>query len=181
MTPPRQTQFLVIQIQAFVCLTSELQHSVKIKFTKFMKFCTKMFTLPKFSLPSHTEFEALKRFAIFSEYLYPQFITWDRATWEPRPTQRKKLIPWFLLSSLVAIIGSIYLAMLIRHMASDKKDADITITVQLLLILRSCSNSVATTIIFTFVLKVNEMCFMLRNLEKIKGMYDQGIDLYLHD
>ncbi|OXA62157.1 hypothetical protein Fcan01_01115 [Folsomia candida] len=142
-----------------------------------------MFTLPKFSLPSHTEFEALKRFAIFSEYLYPQFITWDRATWEPRPTQRKKLIPWFLLSSLVAIIGSIYLAMLIRHMASDKKDADITITVQLLLILRSCSNSVATTIIFTFVLKVNEMCFMLRNLEKIKGngsASSSSVGLFLH-
>ncbi|OXA63655.1 hypothetical protein Fcan01_01103 [Folsomia candida] len=143
----------------------------------------------KISIPSLTPFHALKRFVFLSEYLYPQFITWNRITWVPHPTPRNRLLPAFLLTFLliVATVHLVYFGLM--QITSKQKDPDVTITSGFVLSICFFSFTIGISISISFIFKRNQLCLVLRNLLKLKrAMFPRGtllehfnvLGLYLH-
>lgn len=118
-----------------------------------------------FSIPSHTPFQALQRFTILSESFYPQFLTWDRISWEPRPTPKSRLVPWMLFSIFVALLGLHFILILIRQLVAYEKDPDINISMGLVLILVAGAFTLTTTVVFIYMFFGNELCLLLRSLK----------------
>lgn len=73
------------------------------------------------NLPTFGIFEGMQRFAILTEYLYPQYITWDRVTWRPRATPKVKLGPWWIYSILTILAASHFLFVGIHEIAAFRK------------------------------------------------------------
>lgn len=114
-------------------------------------------------------FQAMQRFTVLSEWLYPQYITWDRLTLEVKPTSRsKRLIP-MMLSSLVAFKAVSFVYFLTRQVVSYHKDKDITFNAGVLLILASSGYSIAVVISHAYIFRVDGLRFILKNLSEIKG------------
>lgn len=122
-------------------------------------------------LPSHTNFQALQRFSIFSELFYPQTITWDRSKWEPKSTAKIKLIPWYLLSVLMTAINLRSYFTLFHQLLSHEKDPDITFEMCLYLLLYCAAFTSTSVIGFTYVTRADGILFILRSLCKNAGIY----------
>ncbi|OXA48643.1 hypothetical protein Fcan01_16529 [Folsomia candida] len=78
-----------------------------------------------------TPFEALKRFVKLSDSLYTKrYITFSKTSWELTATQlaTSKLIPWYALSLLGAMIITNYYFILLQQLLSYEKDIDISVT-----------------------------------------------------
>lgn len=119
-------------------------------------------------IPAYGPFLALQRFTIFSESLYPQYLTWDRVTWKSKPTPRKKLVPWYLFSLLNLTVSFNFLYVAFREVIAHDKDPDINITEAIILIFYICSNLTATMSIINYVFRAKEICFVMNNLQKLK-------------
>lgn len=115
-------------------------------------------------------YEALQHYAIFREALYPQYITWNRATWKPYPTPISKLIPWFSMSFILFMATMSYLYFVLREIISYEKDSDMSIAANLMFLLCICVSGLDIAVINTFVFKVHEICFALSNLGSTKMM-----------
>lgn len=84
-----------------------------------------------------TPFEALKRFVKLSDSLYTKrYITFSKTSWELTATQlaTSKLIPWYALSLLGAMIITNYYFILLQQLLSYEKDIDISVTMCLSLV-----------------------------------------------
>lgn len=126
-------------------------------------------------LPSYTKFQALQRFAIFSESCYPQTITWNRLIWEPKPTTKIKLIPWYLLSISMATMNLSFYFTLFSQILSYTKDPDISFELGLFLVMYCAAFTLGSAVCFTYASRAEEILFLFRNLLKNAGMQD-----YLH-
>lgn len=109
-------------------------------------------------------FDAVERFAIWSEYLYPQYITWDRLTWKPRPTTIKCLILWFF-SILTIFMTSHFICLAISELIAYQKD--VSSTQVLMLVIYLCFNSLTIVCMVIFMLKVDEICFIFGNMRTL--------------
>ncbi|OXA48271.1 hypothetical protein Fcan01_17443 [Folsomia candida] len=126
-------------------------------------------------LKTLTPFNALRRIATFSEFLYPQIITWDKKTRGPIPNSGFKLVPWFLISgvAILAALPTFWIG--IREIISNKKDPAISVAHSLIIIFHFCDQSVVIGIIFTLLCKTRESCYIfgslirLSNLDELKG------------
>lgn len=133
--------------------------------------------IKKLQLPHPDVFNALKRYVFVYESLYAQFITWDRQTWKPLPTPRAKLTFWFVTSTVVTILLFFFIFFSIRELIAYQKDPNISSTHVLLLALYICLQVLALAAVFTYILKVDEICFLIGNIETLteflepKGMH----------
>lgn len=125
------------------------------------------------SLQTLTPFDALQRCTKFSEWLYPQRLTFDRVTWEPTPTPtpRSKLIPWYFLSILCAIWETSFVFILLQQLLSHKKDSEILMPTYVLLLSCCICYTLSTTICCAYHFNPEELCFVIRNMLRIKGLY----------
>lgn len=115
-----------------------------------------------------TAYDALQRFAIFSESLYAQYFTWDKSSWKPRPTSKSRLIPWYAISILLSGLNLVYLLIVLREILAYEKDPEINILSGILLLLTICVYSLDMVIIAIFIGKVTEICFVLGNLRNMR-------------
>ncbi|OXA40354.1 hypothetical protein Fcan01_25011 [Folsomia candida] len=127
---------------------------------------------------SHTAFQALQRFSIVTEWLYYRPITWDRPMWQPRRTPRNKLTTWYFLSLIVSSIAIHFVFTLIRQILSYQKDPDISILMGIFLILAGAGYTVAVSVIFTEIFKIDEFRVMLKFLRKFEALSAQPSDLF---
>ncbi|OXA39689.1 hypothetical protein Fcan01_25575 [Folsomia candida] len=98
-------------------------------------------------LSSLTTFAALERFTMISSSLYAQYVSLDPVTREPhRTTPMSRVLPWLIMSVLVAL-------------------SDINFAYRLI-------STLAVTEHLTWMVNVDEMCFMLESMEKIRGASD---------
>ncbi|OXA64521.1 hypothetical protein Fcan01_00931 [Folsomia candida] len=137
------------------------------------------------SLQTLTPFDALQRCTKFSEWLYPQRLTFDRVTWEPTPTPtpRSKLIPWYFLSILCAIWETSFVFILLQQLLSHKKDSEILMPTYVLLLSCCICYTLSTTICCAYHFNPEELCFVIRNMLRIKGPSNESSNLtgfYLH-
>ncbi|OXA54373.1 hypothetical protein Fcan01_10397 [Folsomia candida] len=112
-----------------------------------------------------TAYNALQRFAVFSESLYPQCFTWEKSSWKPYPTLKIKLIPWYVMSILLAGLNIVYLFIVVQEILSYEKDPEINIQSGILLLLTICVYSLDMVITALYVGKVNEICFVMGNFQ----------------
>lgn len=129
--------------------------------------------------PTLTAYNALQRFAIFSEFLYPQYFEWDIPSWKPRPTLKIKLIPWFIMSILLSSLNIFYLFIVLREILAYEKDPDINIQSGILLMLNICVYSLDMVIIAIALGKVNELCFVLGNLQGLQKIVRKHGKVYV--
>lgn len=122
------------------------------------------------SLPSCTTFDALKRLEILSEWLYPQTLTFNRVTWEPTPTLKSKLIPWFFLAFLGVMVGTSFYFILLQQLLSHRKDPEISVTTHLLLLLLCTYYTFSSSCSFDSFFTADDLAFVIRSMWKIKGM-----------
>ncbi|OXA63035.1 hypothetical protein Fcan01_00927 [Folsomia candida] len=115
-----------------------------------------------------TPLKALQRFTRLSEFLYPQRLSFDRVTWQPTPTAKSKLIPWYFLSILCAIEETSFYFILFKQILAHQKDPEVSGTLHLILLISCICYSFSTTIFFTYHSNVDEICFVIRNTLQIK-------------
>ncbi|OXA61919.1 hypothetical protein Fcan01_00512 [Folsomia candida] len=140
---------------------------------KLISFKTKLKS--KISIPSLTPLNALKRCVFLSECVYPQFLTWNRITWVPRPTPRKRLLPAFLMTFLVTMATLHLVYFCLVQIALRRKDPDVTITSGFVLSTSFLCFTIAITISVSFIFKSNQLCIVLRNLFKLREtMFPRG-------
>lgn len=131
-------------------------------------------SLKSVSLPSLTVSHAVKRFAIFTEFLYPQFITWNRTTWKPSPTPKSvSLTAWVILSLLLPITTVALMFILIHELVVFRKDPDISSRQVLLCVWYICLSLLATVCVLTFFDRVHEFCFLMSNVQMIKDQVEE--------
>lgn len=118
-------------------------------------------------------YAALQRQAIFGKALYPQFITWNPTTWKPGPTPKTKLIPWFSMSLILFGVTLNFLYIAIHEVIAFEKDPDMGSTQSLMLVFYICANVIASAAVLTYAFKVEEICFVLRNLLTIRNVLDE--------
>lgn len=131
---------------------------------KFTTFYLRLFRL-KFR-PSYGVFRALTRYISLCKWVYPQFNTWDRYTKTPGLTPKFKLIPWFLLSTLVIFVNFSFFYIGVGQILT--RNAELTSTHVMILILYTSSASAASSAILSFVLEGDGISFMLANLQIIR-------------
>lgn len=117
---------------------------------------------------SFTAYQALQNFAIFSESLYCQYFTWDRSSWKPHPTKRKKLGVWYFMSLLLILTTVSYFWIIFQQILAHQKDPKFTIVTSVLFMLNVCVYAYDVVVIMTQVCKVKELCFVLGNLQIVK-------------
>lgn len=148
-----------------------LSLSIVLSSSKFvLKFLLATMIRKNFAPLSHTAFQALQRFSIVTEWLYYRPITWDRPMWQPRRTPRNKLTTWYFLSLIVSSIAIHFVFTLIRQILSYQKDPDISILMGIFLILAGAGYTVAVSVIFTEIFKIDEFRVMLKFLRKFEGI-----------
>lgn len=119
-------------------------------------------------IPSLSTFDALQRIFTLTEKLYPQCITWNRNTWRASKTvPDSRLIPWYLLSLLVAVQGSYFLCIICHEIIAFHKDPDITLASGAVLLLSASAEILTTSVVSTFIWKSNELCFVWDNVKRI--------------
>lgn len=140
------------------------------------KFAIMMNHLKSISIPPHTSFHALQRFSILSEMVYPQYITWNRITWEPRPNKKRNLAVWYILSFCTALVALNSFFMLFEQLVSYRKDPDINLTSGILLVLVFAAYSISTAVSLTLVLHAKELCYLFKSLLKMEKIlnFDHG-------
>ncbi|OXA63030.1 hypothetical protein Fcan01_00928 [Folsomia candida] len=124
-----------------------------------------------------TPLKALQRFSRLSELLYPQPLSFDRTTWQPTPTPKSKLIPWYFLSFLCVLEGMSFYFILFQQILSHQKDPEISGTIHILLLILSIGYSFSTTIFFEYHTNVDEICFVIRNTLKFKDQLNESSTL----
>lgn len=120
------------------------------------------------SVPSYGPFAALKRQVILAKHLYPQYITWNQSNWKPEPTPKSKLIPWYLLTFLVTIITLNLLYTGVREITAHTKDPDIGLIEAIVLVFFISANVISTAAFYIYISKVDEICFVLSNMQVLK-------------
>lgn len=126
-------------------------------FSKFSKF---QISLDPFS--------AMQRYALFSQSIYPQYITWIRGSGRPFATQKSKLFPWFLFFGMTLLSNLYYLYIILYQILSYAKDPDISTREVITLLVFFGPSMVSLTNIVTYVLKSSEICFISGNLHNLK-------------
>ncbi|OXA47301.1 hypothetical protein Fcan01_17575 [Folsomia candida] len=126
--------------------------------------------LKTFSMPGHTPFQALQRFAVLSESFYAQRITWDKKTWLPNVTPLRKLKVFITLSALLVVADLILLYILAKEVLSYRKDAEFTLTAAVLLVMVFCVLSTAIFVSQMYLFHGKELCFIYRNMNTLKEM-----------
>lgn len=124
--------------------------------------------LPKVSIPSHTPFEALQRFALLSEWLYPQFITWNRVTSVATVTPRKYLVKSYALTVLLALADVDIFVFCLTQLMSQVKDPDLKIPSAFVMNACVLSFTIAVAISVTYIFKSDQLCFILHSLTKME-------------
>lgn len=123
----------------------------------------------KIPIPSHTPDEALKRFTIFTELFYPQYVTWDRLTWEPHPTAKKHLTRWYFFSFFLIMTSLSFFSKILQQILKFEKDPQLSIIAGTFILLFFALSSITVTTIFTFIYKIESLCFVCRNLKNMKN------------
>lgn len=126
-----------------------------------------------------TAYNALQRFAVFSESLYPQCFTWEKSSWKPYPTLKIKLIPWYVMSILLAGLNIVYLFIVVQEILSYEKDPEINIQSGILLLLTICVYSLDMVITALYVGKVNEICFVMGNFQGFRRILRKYGNIYI--
>lgn len=138
------------------------------KILKFLDFL-------KRNSSSFGAYDALQHFAMFSEALYSQYFTWERPSWKPIPTRKIKLIPWYFMSLVIILSTFAYSWVVFKEILVHKKDPEMTTMSSLMFPVYICVHCLDVLIIVTFISTVEEICFVLGNLQNMKaGTTDIG-------
>lgn len=111
-----------------------------------------------------TSLDAIRNFAIVSEALYPQHLTWNRSLWRAEPTPNIKMIPWYSLSFILAMSASASLYVAIREILGFQQGPAISVAAGIGGLMQICINSFDVFLAVNMISTVDEYCFMLNHL-----------------
>lgn len=137
------------------------------RFTKLrcnLSFCRNYITQCSF-----TSLDAIRHFAIISEALYPQYLTWNRSPWRAQPTRKRKLVPWYFLSFLIAMSASCSVYIATREIFRFQKDPEISVYTGIVGLMQICINSFNVFQAITMISTVHDYCFILNHVYKMRG------------
>ncbi|OXA44446.1 hypothetical protein Fcan01_20486 [Folsomia candida] len=124
-------------------------------------------------IPSLGPFLALQRFTILAEYLYHQQISWSRESWIPRPTKRRLLYKWYSLSFLLLVTAVILGYMGFGEFLISGQE-NMTMGSRVMLALFILGDVTGTGLIFSYVGKVDEICYIIASVQNLSGMIQRG-------
>lgn len=116
-----------------------------------------------------TPLQALHRVAVLNEWLYSQTITFNRTTWEPKPSPKSKLFAWYFLSFLVIVMLANNYYIVLGELMSPRKDPDLSVVMYVILLICFTAYMVSTTVFFSYYCYSDELCFVLSNVCKFEG------------
>lgn len=119
-------------------------------------------------IPSLGPFLALQRFTILAEYLYHQQISWSRESWIPRPTKRRLLYKWYSLSFLLLVTAVILGYMGFGEFLISGQE-NMTMGSRVMLALFILGDVTGTGLIFSYVGKVDEICYIIASVQNLSG------------
>lgn len=132
---------------------------VRLNFRSFINY---------FSHCSFTSLDATRNLAKLSETLYPQYLTWNRLSWKVEPTQKVRLVPWYILSVLVAMSACNSVNIAIREILRFQKDPEINVYTGITGLLQICINSFNAVQAVVMISTVDEVCTLLNNVQKMR-------------